>query len=175
MAIYSAHVSEVQRSKGQNAVAASAYNARAKLELELLDKRSGVVTKITYDYSAKEGIAYSKITAPDHAPDWVYDRQTLWNKAEQVEYKCNAQTARKIMLALPIELNLDQHIVFVEEFARELVDMGMVVDANIHIDKEGNPHAHLMMTTRELVENRYGEVVFNPRKIRDWGDRKSVV
>ena len=174
MAHYSLHVSEVQRGKGQNAVASAAYNARDKLELTVVDKKTGVTTTLTFDYSAKPGLAYSKIYAPDDAPLWVYDREVLWNKAEDAERRRNSQTARKIMVALPNELNLEQQIALVEEIVEELVGMGMIVDANIHHDKEGNPHVHLMATTRELAENRYGELGFKLTKNRDWSRRAFI-
>ena len=121
MAHYSLHVSEVQRGKGQNAVASAAYNARYKLELTVVDN------KLTFDYSAKSGLAYSKIYAPDDALLWVYDREVLWNKAEDAERRRNSQTARKIMVALPNELNLEQQIALVEDIVEELVGMGMIV------------------------------------------------
>lgn len=174
MAHYSLHVSEVQRGKGQNAVASAAYNARDKLELTVVDKKTGVTTTLTFDYSAKPGLAYSKIYAPDDAPEWVYNREVLWNKAEDAERRRNSQTARKIMVALPNELNLEQQIALVEGIVEELVGMGMIVDANIHHDKEGNPHVHLMATTRELAENRYGEIGFKLTKNRDWSRRAFI-
>jgi len=174
MAHYSVHVSEVQRGKGQNAVASAAYNSRNKLELKVLDKKTGVTSTVAFDYSSKGGLAYSKIYAPDHAPEWVYDREVLWNKAEAAERRRNSQTARKFMVALPNELNLEQQIALVEEIVEELVGMGMIVDANIHHDKEGNPHVHLMATTRELGENRYGEIGFKLTKNRDWSRRAFI-
>ena len=174
MAHYSVHMGFVQRSKGQSAVASAAYNARAKLEQTVVDKKTGITTTLTFDYSAKQGLAYSKIYAPDGAPDWVYDREVLWNKAEDAERRQNSRSARKIMVALPNELNLEQQIALVEEIVEELVGMGMIVDANIHHDKEGNPHVHLMATTRELAENRYGEIGFKLTKNRDWSRRAFI-
>jgi len=174
MAHYSVHMGFVQRSKSQNAVASAAYNARAKLELTVFDKATGITGTLIFDYSSKGGLAYSKIYAPDGAPEWVYDREVLWNKAEDAERRQNSRSARKIMVALPNELNLEQQIALVEEIVEELVGMGMIVDANIHHDKEGNPHVHLMATTRELAENRYGELGFKPTKNRDWSRRAFI-
>ena len=174
MAIYSLHVSMVQRSRGQNAVQSAAYNSRSKLTLNVHDKTTGLANQFTFDYSKKGGLAYSKIYAPDGSPDWVYDREELWNKAEACEVRANSQTARKFMVALPIELNEEQNIALMEEFVSHLVEMGMVVDANIHNDKENNPHMHLMASTRKLELNRYGELVFSPVKCREWG-KKAVL
>jgi nucleoside-triphosphatase THEP1 len=166
MAHYSTHVSTVKRSHGQNAIASAAYNARDKLELNVFDKQTGISSSILFDYSSKGGLAYSRIFAPEDAPEWVYDREKLWNKCEQAEYKCNAVTAGKIMVALPKEFSEEQNIALAEELIRPIIDGGFVVDVNIHNDRENNPHLHGMYSTRELVENRYGEMEFSRFKDR---------
>ena len=168
MSFLSAQVSTVKRSAGQNAIASAAYNSRSKLSLTVTDKETNISVNLDWDYSKKEGLAHSKIYAPEHAPDWVFDREVLWNKAEQAENRCDATTAQKIMLPLPNEFTTEQNIALLEDFVQELVNMGMVLDANIHEDNLNNKHAHLMATMRELVENRYGEVEFSPLKNRDW-------
>ena len=174
MAFLSAQVSTVKRGLGQNAVASAAYIARTKLELTVLDKATGITGTLVFDYSSKPGLAHSKIYAPDHAPEWVYDREKLWNKCEQVENRLRARTAHKIMLPLPNELTIEQNIALLEDCVKELVKLGMIVDANIHYDNENNKHAHLMCSMRELVENRYGEIEFAATKNRDWHHKNFV-
>ena len=169
MALFSSHTSMVQRSKGQNAIAAAAYNSRSKLTLWKREEHGNEFAEIAWDYSSKEGLSYSKIHAPTSAPKWVHDRQLLWNAAEAAEVRIDGQPARKIMLALPIELSEEQNIDLLEEFTSKLVELGMVVDVNMHMDNPENPHAHLMMTTREFTENKYGEYEFSKVKNRDWG------
>ena len=97
MASLSAQVSTVRRSVGQNAIASAAYNSRSKLSLDATDKETNITVQLAWDYSTKGGLAFSKIYAPDHAPEWVYDRETLWNKSEKAENRCDATTAHKIM------------------------------------------------------------------------------
>lgn len=170
MAIFSSHTSMVQRSNGKNAIAASAYNARTKLVLNIVDKATGIVTSFTYDYSeGAADVAYTAIHAPEgintENAAWIFDREQLWNRAESAEIRADAQVARKIMLALPQELTIEQNTQLVKEFVEEyLVPMGMVVDVNVHNDDVDNPHVHLMLTTRELVLNRYGEYEFSKVK-----------
>ncbi len=41
------------------------------------------------------------------------------------------------------------------------VDHGMIADINIHTKKD-NPHAHILLTTREVSENGFG------KKVRSW-------
>ena len=172
MALFSCPISEVKRSAGHCAVAAAAYGARTKLNWHPKDKKINITGEDSWDYSHLPGLAYSKIHAPEGAPSWVYDRETLWNKAEEAENRCDSQTARKFMVALQIELTLEQNVALIEDIVSELVAMGMVVDANVHTDKIHNPHAHLLATTRELKEDRYGNIEFSKLKNREWGRGK---
>ena len=174
MAHYSTHVSAVKRSLGQNAIASAAYNARDKLELNVFDKQTGISSLILFDYSSKGGLASSRIFAPEHAPEWVYDREKLWNKCEQAENRCDGVTAGKIMVALPNEFSEEQNIALAEELILPMINGGLVVDVNIHNDRENNRHLHGMHSTRELVENRYGEMEFSKFKNRDFKGPKWV-
>lgn len=168
MAHFSVHVGTVRRRIGQNAIATAAYISRSKLALTVTDKETNISVDLVWDYSKKSGLAYSKIYAPEHAPDWVFDRQVLWNKAEQVENRSNSETAGKIMIALPNKFSEEQNIALLKDIVSELVSLGMVVDANIHNDHENNPHLHIQHTQRELVKNRYEEIEFSPIKNVNW-------
>lgn len=173
MAIYHCSKSEVQRSKGHNAVAANSYISRSKLQLITTDNSTKEKQTISYNSTSRKGLAHSIILAPDDAPSWVYDRQELWNRAESVETRKNAETARKLIIALPKELTLQQNIELIEQFALEcLVSHGMVADINIHYDSEDNPHVHIQMTTRKLIRSLENDQVVFGEKGRDWGRRK---
>ena len=63
MANYSVHVSTVKRSSGQNAIASAAYNSRSKLSLNATDKDTNITVQLAWDYSKKDGLAYSQIHA----------------------------------------------------------------------------------------------------------------
>jgi hypothetical protein len=91
MAIFHLSAEPIQRSKGYSAVAAAAYRAGD----ELHDERTGE----TYDYRRKRGVFTSAIIAPDNAPEWVQDREELWNRAELAEKRKDAQPAREVRLA----------------------------------------------------------------------------
>lgn len=168
MAHYSVHVGTVKRSVGQNAIESAAYISRSRLTLHQVDKEYNIPVSFTYNYSQKGGLAFSKIYLPENAPEWASDRQQLWNKAELVENRCDAVPAGKIMVALPKELSDEQNIELLEKIVDELVKLGMVVDANIHNDSDGNPHMHLQYAFREFVQNKYGEYEFSRLKNRDW-------
>jgi hypothetical protein len=140
------HAYDYNPRESMDARKAAAYRSGSKLE--------GAENK-PFDFTRKEDVIYSAILAPDGAPDWVFDRQTLWNKVERAEKRKDARLARDIIAALPRELTREQQIALVNEFVRqEFTAKGMVADVNIHIkdasDGGENPHAHIMLTTRKL-------------------------
>ena len=142
MAIYHCSVKIIGRSSGRSAVGSSAYRAGERLENE----RDG----ITHDYTKKSGVVHSEIVVPEHAPEWAKDRQTLWNEVEKIEKSSKAQLAREFELALPAELGHEQQKKIVSEFASDLAKEGMIVDVAMHDKGDGNPHAHIMATLRQI-------------------------
>lgn len=166
MAIYHLHATPIQRSKGHSAVAAAAYRAGEKLR----DRQEG----LTHDYSRKHGVVQSEILAPDHAPEWVNNREELWNRAELAEKRRDGQPAREIRVALPNELDDEQRAELVFTFCREVfVGAGIVADVSIHRpDRHGderNHHAHILLTMRELDGD-----AFAARKQRDWNREETL-
>ena len=89
-----------QRSRGQSAVAGAAYQSGEKLfsEYDLKWK----------SYVEKQGIVYTEIMLPAHAPPEYSDRNTLWNAAEEIEIQWTSQLARRLVLALPRDVPADQ-------------------------------------------------------------------
>ena len=154
MASYHLSAKIIARSSGRSVVAAAAYRSRSNIK----DERRG----LTFDYSRKKDLAHSEILLPEHAPDRFKNRPTLWNEVEQTERRHDAQLAREIELALPAELTFEQNKELVREFVKtNFVDQGMIADINIHTKKD-NPHAHILLTTREVNEHGFG------KKVRAW-------
>ena len=146
MAIYHLHIKIISRSKGKSSVGASAYRSGEKL----YNKRDG----LEHDYTRKKGVVYKEILAPSNAPNWATNRERLWNEVENIEKSKNSQLAREIDVALPIELSLEKQIDLLKNYVQEIfVDNGMVADFVIHDKKDGNPHAHIMLTMRPFNEN----------------------
>ena len=117
------------------------------------------------DYSEREDVEFETILPPEGAPEWVHDRQQLWNRVEASETRVNSRLAREIDLALPRELNAEQRRELVLEYVQnEFVQRGMIADVAIHSPNSTvkNPHAHIMLTTREITPEGFG------RKVRDW-------
>ena len=88
--------------------------------------------------------------------------EQLWNAVEHGEHRLNkfptrAQYARSLTLALPRELDAQAQIALMQGYVRaSLSDRGMVADWVIHDKSDGNPHAHIMLTTRDLGRADWG-------------------
>ena len=73
---------------------------------------------------------------------------------EKIEKSHNAQLAREIEIALPVELDRDMQIKLVRTYVRDaFIASGMCVDFSIHDKGDGNPHAHVLLTLRPLNES----------------------
>ncbi len=101
-----------------------------------------------------ERIVHTDILLPPNAPEEYRDRSTLWNAVDASEKSSVAQTARRIIIALPRELSLEDNIALITEYCQEqFVDKGMIADIAVHEEHDGNPHAHIMLTVRAMDEN----------------------
>lgn len=146
--------------------AALAYRAGTKLR----DPNSGRM----FDYSAKArldadgfGILHSEIMLPAGAPEWMADRQKLIDAIEARETRKDAQLFREIELSLPRELTFEQQRDLVRAFVKSaFVSRGMVADVAIHDEQASdggrNPHAHILLTMREVTADGFG------KKVRAW-------
>ncbi|WP_327752204.1 Ti-type conjugative transfer relaxase TraA [Sphingobium sp. SJ10-10] len=165
MAIFHFSAQVIGRASGRSAVSAAAYRAGERLHDERLDR--------THDFRARSGVEHSGIMLPDGAPERFSDRATLWNEVEAVEKRKDAQLAREVEFAIPREMTRDQGIDLARDFVQaEFVDRGMIADLNVHrdIDADGQPkpHAHVMLTMREVGPDGFGQ------KVREWNRTELV-
>jgi len=170
MAIFHFSAKVGSRSSGASAAGAAAYASAEKLKDHLGH---------THDYTDKDDVVYSGILLPPHAPAWLADRERLWQEVERREDLStrpeSAQLFRQVEVALPRELSRPENIALAREFAlNNFVEHGMIVDLNIHEpvsarDGEIQPHAHLLVTMREVSEDgTFGH------KLREFNDRAWV-
>jgi len=168
MAIYHCSVKTIGRSGGGNAVNSIAYRSGEKLKDHQLDK--------TFYYSGKKmDVMHKEIMTPEKVPVWANDREKLWNAVEAVEKRKDSQLAREVEISLPREFSVDQNISLVKEYVqKEFVDKGMVADVCMHYGIKGdsyNPHAHVMLTMRNIDEQGFGKknVSWNNRELlKEW-------
>ena len=159
MAIYHFSAKIISRANGSSALASAAYRSASRLHDERLGRH--------HDFSNKAGVVHSEVLLPDGAPEAWRDRQVLWNAVEAAELRKDAQLSREVEFALPRELDRVEGIRLARDFVeREFVARGMVADLNVHwdigADGEPKPHAHVMLTTREVEGGAFGA------KVRDW-------
>jgi ATP-dependent exoDNAse (exonuclease V) alpha subunit len=175
MAIYHSSFGFVGRSNGGSAVAKAAYNAACKLVEQLYDKATGIYNSIIHDYSKKKDVVYSEILAPEIAREMFKDREDLWNKVQLNEVRCDAQYSRKLTLALPSELSVEENIDLLKNYIDEcFIKEGMIADFSVHMDNENNPHAHIQMTLRNIELNDEGKAVFG-LKNRSWSKKEMLL
>lgn len=143
MEVISFHIGIISRGNGRSAIQMAAYCARDKLYSDYTGK--------SYDYTDRQDLVYHEILLPDYAPDTFRNSEVLWNSVEKIEKSKNARLARTVIIALPKEINHSSHIQMVRQYAQEFfVQKGMCADISIHDKGDGNPHAHLLLTTRSL-------------------------
>ena len=150
---YHCSVKTIGRSTGRTAVAAAAYRSGSHLHDDQLGK--------TYDYTRKRGIETSFIVAPEHAPQWAFNLERLWNEAQAKDTRINSRLAREVELALPSELDVTDREALARDFALHLVDRyGVVVSVALHepsrYGDDRNYHAHILFSTRRIDGNGFG-------------------
>lgn len=189
MSLYHFHVKPIGRAKGYSAVSAAAYRSGEKIYDDYYGE--------TQDYTRKGGVIKTEILAPDHVPERLFDRVTLWNELECVEKHPKAQLLYSFDMALQNELTTEENIALGERFVRdELVARGMICDVAFHLPGRSdsdiqNIHMHVLVPIRpflpegrwgekqhreyvldengERMRNKKGNYVFNSRPATDWG------
>ncbi|WP_010161200.1 Ti-type conjugative transfer relaxase TraA [Sphingomonas sp. PAMC 26617] len=159
MAIYHFSAKMISRASGSSVLASAAYRSASRLHDRRLDRH--------HDFSNKTGVVHSEVMLPEGAPEHLSDRERLWNEVEAIEKRIDAQLAREIEFAIPRELTKEQGIELARAFVRdEFVSRGMIADLNVHWDMGADglakPHAHVMLTTRQVGEEGFSQ------KNRDW-------
>ncbi|WP_367143881.1 MobQ family relaxase [Pantoea stewartii] len=158
MAIFHLSFSMLKRSAGKSSCYLAAYNTRERIE----DVRTGDV----YDYSYRSDLFHHCILAPEHTPfNFIENSAVLWNEIEKVEKRKDAQLSRYFDIAIPVELDNDAKIALVKNYCkRNFVSKGMIADISFHGLDGHNPHAHVMLTLREITPQGFGN------KNRSWNE-----
>lgn len=147
-------VNIISRKQGRSTVACAAYRSDERL----YDERN----QRSFQFKQHEVKPESFILAPSHAPQWVKDREMLWNEVEKVERRWTSQLSREVLIAIPNDLTMEQQTELVKTYVQsQFIEKGMVADVNIHRDKSHNPHAHIMLTMRPFNEDG------------TWGEKRS--
>jgi len=159
MAIYHFSAKVISRASGSSAVASAAYRAAERLHDDRLGR--------DHDFSNKAGVIHSEVLLPKGAPGYLADRATLWNAVEAGEKRKDAQLAREVEFSIPREMSREQGVSLARDFVKaQFVNRGMIADLNVHWDhaEDGSakPHAHVMLSMREVRSDGFGA------KVRGW-------
>lgn len=128
---------------------------------------------VKHDFTRKGGVVYSEIILPEGSPEWMRDRQQLWQAADNAEKRKDAQLFREFEVGVPNELPDELVVVLLRNFIKEnFTDKGMAADFALHDPKykdgHQNKHSHIMLPTREITAEGFG------KKNRSWNDRQLV-
>jgi hypothetical protein len=149
--IFHCSVKAISRAAGRSATAAAAYRAGERI----MDDRTGEM----HDYRRKRGILHKELVFPEG--ETPLPRNALWNMAEAAEKRKDAKVAREWELALPAETSVSDRAAMARDFAKALAGRyGVAVDICIHAPgrkgDDRNHHAHLLTTTRNFENGRFG-------------------
>lgn len=185
MATYHFHLQIIGRASGRSTVATSAYTSGSSVKVVYVrsiinsaayrasEKLEDISQNITHDFTRKSGVVYSDILLPENAPESFKDRQTLWNAVEQKENRSNSRFAREIDVSLPREFDLDEQKQVLKEYVtNNFVKEGMCADISIHDKGDGNPHAHILLTVRDVDKNGFKEKHDKSRK--EWNKTENM-
>lgn len=143
IAIYHFEAKMISRGTGRSVVAAAAYASCSKI----YNDYDGMM----HDYTRKHGCVYSEIFLPSNAPPEWQDRTELWNAVEAAEKAKDSRLARELIVALPVEIGLDEWKAILKDFiSKQCVNKGMCADVSIHDTDGHNPHAHILLTMRPI-------------------------
>ena len=149
----------VQRSAGGDARKVSAYQRCARVE-----RRDGKAFDFRRKWSEHVG---HEMLLPEGAPEWAADPAQLWQRAEDLERRGDAQVARLVEFAIPRDVPADARLDFVRAVAAPWIADGMAAQVDLHClaaaDGAEQPHAHVMLTLR-----RFDCGDFAAMKMRGW-------
>jgi ATP-dependent exoDNAse (exonuclease V) alpha subunit len=181
MAIYHFSLSIIGRSKTGKAIAGAAYVSGSVVAGAAYRSGEKIVCKYNgqeHDYTAKTGVVHTEIILPPNAPKEFYDRSVLWNAVELKNNRKDAQLAREINIALPVEFTREEQVEIVREYInKNYTEKGICADFAVHDNGDGNPHAHVMFTMDNVSEKGFGlrldeekanKFYLQAKRLEDW-------
>lgn len=146
MAIYHFSIGKISRAKGRSSVQKMSYICCTMAK----DER----TNRTFRYLTKQNeLVHTETSLPKNAPERWKNPTVLWNEVEQSEKKSNAKVAYDMDGAFPNELTHEEMIEVCRKQAKYMTDKGFCVTWAIHDKNDGNPHVHILATTRPIDKN----------------------
>ncbi|WP_188211266.1 MobA/MobL family protein [Psychrobacter ciconiae] len=157
------------------------YSSKSReKKVQLIDDKKQESEKVI-----EKNVVFSTLILPKEAAGIAVDREQFWNDIEAVEKSKRAQLGTEIEVMFPHGLDADQRIVLIEKYCQHLADRyNVLVDVSIHnphthlqtkADKNGkvieinevtkdNHHAHILLSSREILPNADGSYRLSKRK-----------
>jgi hypothetical protein len=123
-----------------------------------------------FDFSRKQKEHVRTIMlAPEGAPDWAYEPESLWQRAAEAEKRIDAQEARIVDFSMPRQIPATLWDDCIRYAYAPLMARGMILQIDIHdtpaSDGRRNVNVHGLATLRPLDGDG-----FSKRKDRTWND-----
>ena len=129
-AIYHLNARTGSRSKGQSARAAAAYIQR----------------EAEYSRDQAAELVYAE---SDHMPSWAESEPTAYWDAADLYERANGRLFKRVEVALPVALSVDEQRELAVGFAHSLTDAEQLpYTLAIHAGEGTNPHCHLLISER---------------------------
>ncbi len=178
MSLYHLDISNVSRAKNGNAVSSLAYISGEEIE----DQKTGEIKK----YKRDDEVLTKKNIVPEDAPAKYKESASAWcNDIEKLETASNARTAKRIRMALPEEMSLEEQQAAVESWIKEnLTKQGYPAAYAIHAGKVSktetgthqNRHVHILVGNRQLINGKWAAVKTQKvYRLDEFGERVPVL
>lgn len=151
----------VSRGEGHSAAKRSAYQACGKA----VDHEGRA-----FDFSRKrKEHVRTVMLAPERAPDWTRDPESLWQRAAEAEKRIDAQEARIVDFSMPRAVPPELWVACIRHVYQPFVERGMTFQIDIHdtaaSDGGRNINVHGLATLRPIDGDDFAR-----RKDRTWND-----
>lgn len=160
----------IAKGKGAGLHAAAAYRAGESLRESIPGDAPSLAGKMAYDsgsvmsdgaqeklhdYRRKEHVVTTFINAPEGAPEWAGELQSLCDAITAEETRKNARLMRKFEISLARGLSEEEQAAVCKRWCDEhFTRHGVISVVSLHNSKasdgEDNPHAHILAATRTL-------------------------
>lgn len=186
-------VTAISKAKNHSVVAKSAYNSGSRLvstktgmvhdyTSKAKDKILHLVDSDGHKYTQiiEKNLLHTALITPAIAGNIVVTRENFWNTLEQVETRKNAQFGSEIDVMFPDGISGQQRIELAESYSQILSDRyNVLVDVSIHRPHShaqhksdgavvelttNNFHAHILLSSREIVADKTGGYGLSTRK-----------
>ena len=145
-------------------------NSRDGLRRVREEAQAVTTQKVRFDFSKRKDCKHYGTMLPTKAPqEWRDNVEALAKAMEKAETRINSQTAWTLRYALPVGLNEKELVQLTKNISfKTSAKLGLAGTWAIHDINGSNPHAHSLISTREVTAGGFGA------KRRDLQEKKHL-